>query len=286
MGRTYLTIVALIFIPIFLIIEFTAKDPFINLRLLRPNRGIASSSVLGLLLGAGLYGSVYLLPFYLTQIQGYDALQIGWVMMWAGLPQLPILPFVPRLMLRVDARWMVSFGFAVFGISMLMNGHMNHDTGYTELRWPQLVRALGQPFIIVPLSAMATRSVERAQQATASALFNVTRNLGGSIGISLISTFITIREQYHFSIIAARVTQNGAATQTHIADTARRFAEHTDPANAHMQAIASLANTVRREAYIMTFSDCFFILGVLLLLAAVLVVFMPKPAQDGPVAVH
>jgi DHA2 family multidrug resistance protein len=97
----HLAILAAIFIPAFIIIELWRKEPFINLRLFL-RRGFASVSFMGFVLGLSLYGSIYILPVYLAQIQGYDAMQIGEVVMWMGLPQLAIFPLVPFVMRRVD----------------------------------------------------------------------------------------------------------------------------------------------------------------------------------------
>src|SRR5262249_48034642 len=154
--------------------ELIRKKPFINLRLLlRRNFGFAS--IVNLVLGVGLYGSVYLLPLYLGQIQGYNALQIGEVIAWAGMPQLLLLPLVPQLMKRVDARVMVIIGTTCFAVSCFMTSFMSHDTAYEQLRWSQLIRALGQPLIFVPLSALATGNIEKENAASASSLFNMMR---------------------------------------------------------------------------------------------------------------
>ncbi len=96
-------------------------------------------------------GSVYILPLYLAQIQGYTAMQIGEVIMWSGLPQLFLIPFVPRLMKFFDLRFMAAVGFSLFAVSCFMNSQMTQYTGINELRWSQLVRALGQPLMILPL---------------------------------------------------------------------------------------------------------------------------------------
>lgn len=86
----------------------------------------------------GLYGSVYLLPVYLSQVQAYDASQIGAVIMWGGAPQLLIIPFVPATLRRTDARLLVAFGFALFGASCLTNGYISPLTAGPDLRLPQL----------------------------------------------------------------------------------------------------------------------------------------------------
>ena len=142
-------IFAVIFIAIFLWLELTRRQPFINLRLLlRRNFGIGS--IAGLALGLGLYGSIYILPLYLAQIQDYTAMQIGEVIMWSGLPQLFLIPLVPKLMQRFDVRLLAALGFSIFAFSCFMNSSMSSSTDITQLKWSQLVRALGQPLMIVP----------------------------------------------------------------------------------------------------------------------------------------
>ncbi|HUC16371.1 MAG TPA: DHA2 family efflux MFS transporter permease subunit [Acetobacteraceae bacterium] len=282
----YAAITAALAIPTFIVIELVRREPFLNLRLLA-RRGFGSASLLGLVMGLGLYGSVYLLPVYLGQVQGYDALQIGEVVMWAGAPQLLIIPFVPMIMKRVDARLLVAFGFVLFGVSCVMNGYMSPDTAGPELRLPQLVRALGQPFIIVPLSALATGGLARADQAQGSALFNMFRNLGGSLGIAMLSTFTTMREHYHFDIISQRLTITSPDVHAWLDHAASLLIARGTPAGlAAQQALGELAAMVRSQAYTMTYADCFFGMGVVLIGSIVLLALMPRPKAGGAVAAH
>lgn len=185
-----LSIVAAIFLALFFFIELTRKQPFINLRLIR-YRHFGLASVVNVSLGIGLYGSIYILPLYLTQIQRYNALQIGEVLIWAGMPQLLIIPFLPRVMKRVDVRLMVAIGVTLFSISAFMNSRMTYQTGHDQLIWSQLVRAMGQPLIIVPLTSIATAGLNPKDAGSASGLFNMMRNMGGSIGIACLATLLT-----------------------------------------------------------------------------------------------
>ncbi len=282
----YAAATAAIAIPTFIVIELLRREPFLDLRLLA-RRGFGAASLLGLVMGLGLYGSVYLLPVYLGQVQGYDALQIGEVVMWAGAPQLLIIPFVPMIMKRVDSRLLVAFGFLLFGISCVMNGYMSPLTAGPELRLPQLVRALGQPFIIVPLSSLATGGLARADQAQGSALFNMFRNLGGSLGIAMLSTFTTMREHYHFDIISQRLTITSPDVHAWLDHAASLLIARGTPIGlASQQALGELAAMVRSQAYTMTYSDCFFGMGVVLIGAIALLALMPRPKAAGAVAAH
>jgi MFS transporter, DHA2 family, multidrug resistance protein len=119
---------AVIFIPLFIICEFVSKSPIVNLRLLGI-RNLGFASAVNFLLGASLYGSVFLLPEYLEQVQNYSASQTGEAMILIGLPQLLIFPFVPRLMKRFDLRLIIFAGELIFGGSCFLNTHMNPDFG-------------------------------------------------------------------------------------------------------------------------------------------------------------
>lgn len=281
-----LAVVAAVSLGLFFWIELTRGEPFINLRLLlRRNFGLAS--IVNLALGLGLYGSVYILPLYLAQIQGYNALQIGQVIMWMGLPQLLIVPLVPKLMQRLDARWLVGIGIFLFAVSCFMNSTMTHETGADQLIWSQIVRALGQPLIMVPLSSIATANIEKEQAGSASALFNMMRNLGGSVGIAALATLLTWREHLHSNRLGETVSMYSLETQQRLEQMTQYYITRgADPASAENQAIAAVANLVRREAYVMAYNDCFYFIGFSLLLSGVAVFFFSKARAVGGAGSH
>jgi DHA2 family multidrug resistance protein len=272
-----------IFLIAFLIIEFTRREPFIDLRLLG-RKSLGAATAMNLATGLALYGTVYIMPLYLTQVQGYSALQIGVVQMWVGLPQLAVFPFLPLLLKYVDSRIVTAFGIALFAASCFMNSAMSHDTAMEQLKWSQLVRALGQPLVMVPLAQMATVGIAPAQAGSASALFNMIRNLGGSIGIALLSTIVLHREHYHFSIIAERITRNSATVTERLAGLAQRFAQYDGDPNA--RALAQLARAVRREALVMAYGDSFFLVGVALVLAIGGTFFLARARPGGGGEAH
>jgi len=273
-GRIVLcAVLAAVFITAFIAVELLKKEPFIDLRLLR-RRSLSAACAVNFAAGLGLYGSIYILPLYLSRVQGYNALQIGEVQMWMGLPQLAILPFVPFILRVFDSRVVLAVGLGLFAASCLMNGYsMSADTGIDQLKWSQLVRALGQPLIISPLAQMATIGIGPAQAGAASALFNMGRNLGGSFGIALLATAAEHREHWHFSAIAERVTHNSLL----LAERLGRMAQVVGPD----QALARLANQVRRQAVVMGYADCFLLIGAGLLLSLLGTAFLSR-ARPGP----
>lgn len=288
-GSDFITrcaIFAVIFIAIFLWIELTRRQPFINLRLLlRRNFGIGS--VAGLALGLGLYGSIYVLPLYLAQIQDYTAMQIGEVIMWSGLPQLFLIPLVPKLMQRFDVRFIAVVGFSIFAVSCFMNSNMTSQTDITQLRWSQLVRALGQPLMIVPLTTIATGNIEPEQAGSASGLFNMMRNLGGSIGIATLSTLLSQREQFHSHRVGEAISLYDPQTQQRLEQLIQTFISRgSDAVTAREQAIAAIDSIVRREAYTMAYNDCFYFMGFALLLCGLALLFCKKVRASGSAAAH
>ncbi len=256
--------------------SLTRAEPFVNLRLYG-QRNFLVATTLSAVIGMGLYGSSYLLPLYLGQIAGYTPMQIGEVIMWVGLPQLFVMPFAAKLSSRVDNRILCGFGLALFGISCLMNSHLDATTGYDQLLWSQIVRALGQPFVMLTLSTFAMNGIAPRDTASASSLFNMTRNLGGSVGIAMLATTLTNREHFHSERIGESVTLLASATQERIDQLTQAFvAKGYDPVTAGQQALAAIDRIVRREAYVMAYNDGFVIMAVFLFVCILALLFADK----------
>jgi DHA2 family multidrug resistance protein len=277
-----LSVVAAIALSLFIWIELTTQKPLLNLRLLlRRNFGLGSVS--NVILGVALYGSVYLLPNYLSQMQGYNAQQTGEVLAWTGLPQLLIIPFVPFLMRRFDARLLVALGLCLFAASCFLNINMDQNYSGPQLLVPNLVRAAGQALVMTPLSSLATAGIERENAGSASSLFNMMRNLGGSIGIAVLQTLLTKREQFHSSVITPDVSMFDEATRQRLAALQRYFMTtgNADPAMAWHNAIVAVGRSVRAQSYFLAYSDTFFIMGCALLLAVVAALLMARATGGG-----
>ncbi|MGN8020218.1 DHA2 family efflux MFS transporter permease subunit [Phyllobacterium sp. 22229] len=277
-----LTIIAVVFLALFVWIELTVKNPAVNLRLLK-RRNFGLGTVANMLVGFGLYGSVYLLPQYLGQVQGYNSEQIGSVMAWTGLPQLLIIPFVPMLMGRFDTRIIVFLGLCVFGGSCFMNIHMSANYSGDQLWLPNIVRAIGQAVVMAPLTAIAMVGVARHESAAASGVFNMLRNLGGAFGTAMLATIVTKREQFHSNTIGNSVNLFSETVRGRLDQMTAYFMAHgvTDPVAAREQAIVALGQTVKRQSLIMGYSDTFVVLGAMLIIAAFFVLLTKKGQASG-----
>lgn len=267
------------------VIEWKRRDPFINLRLLA-DRNFALANLVSVVFGIGMYGIMYLLPVYLAQVQGYNALRIGETIMWSGLPQLFMMPVAAVLLRFVDARRLAAAGLVLFAASSYLNSTLTHLTGYDQLKTAQLLRAAGMPLVIVPLTALATGHLPARLSGSASALYNMFRNLGGSIGIALLATQLDVREKLHSARLGEAVTGFSLPAQERLAGLAGHFeAMGSDSVRAAQQAAEALALLVRREAYVMAYADCFFLLAVVLL-GAVGAVLLCRPARGGLGGAH
>jgi MFS transporter, DHA2 family, multidrug resistance protein len=267
------------------VIELKRREPFINLRLLA-DRNFALGTLVSTAFGVGMYGVMYLLPMYLAQVQGYNAQQIGQTVMWSGVPQLFMMPVAAVLLRWVDARVLLTFGLALFSSSSFMNSTLTNLTGYDQLILAQLVRALGMPLVIVPLTALATGHIGPQQSGSASALYNMFRNLGGSIGIALLATQLDLREKFHSVRLGEAVNAFSPATNERLDALTQQFISRgADTVAAGQQALGAVAGIVRREACLMAYGDCFGLIGVLLL-AMVLPVWLCRGAKGGALAAH
>ncbi len=282
-----LSVIAVVALTVFLIIELTVKKPLLNLRLL-VRRNFGFGMLANFLLGVALYGSVFILPQYLSRIQGYNAEQIGTVLAWTGLPQLVLIPLVPRLMQKFDARIIIGVGFILFAGSNFMNIFMTNDYAADQLLWPNVVRAIGQALVMAPLSAVATAGIEPENAGSASGLFNMMRNLGGAVGIALLQTVLTKREQYHSNVLTQSVSVFEQATRTRLEQLTQYFINHgvLDRADASHRAYVAIGHIVQKQAYILAFSDTFYLLGIALIVALIAVLFLKKAGHVSAGGAH
>jgi DHA2 family multidrug resistance protein len=282
-----LSLVAFVFLSAFIWIELVVEKPLVKLRLLK-QRNFGIGVVVNVLVGVALFGTVYILPQYLGQVQRYNAEQIGNVLAWTGLPQLLLIPLVPMMMKRFDARYIGCLGISIFAISCFMNITLSADTAGDQFWIPNIVRAIGQALVLTPITAITTAGIAAADAAAASGLTNMLRNLGGAVGTATLGTVLTKREQYHSNVIGQSITLARDEVRQRLDQTTGYFLSHgvSDHAAAAQQAIIALGRVVKRQALIMGFSDTFAVIGVLLALAAVALLFAQKPRAGAGAGAH
>ena len=277
-----LAVIAAINLTLFVANELLVEKPLLRLRLLMQwNFGIGT--VAAFFLGFALFGSVYLLPAYLGQVQHYNAEQIGNVLAWTGLPQLLLIPLVPKLMRRFDARHIAFTGLILFAASSFMNTAMSLDYSGDQFFIPNVIRAVGQALTLAPLSSLSLGSVAQEDAAAASGISNMIRNLGGAIGTAVLATIVTKREQFHSNIIGQSVNLGREQVRDWLAHLTDYFMAHgvPDPNDAHHQALVALGNAIRRQALVIGFSDAFAVIAIVLVLAAVAILSTGKASATS-----
>jgi DHA2 family multidrug resistance protein len=263
-------------------------SPIVDLRVLK-SRTFAIASLLIFVTGFGLFGGVYVLPLFLARVAGYDARQIGEAVFVAGLSQVLIAPLVARFSQKMDPRFMVVIGFTLFAFGLWLSTPVTSQWAGGEFFWPQIIRGFALLMCIVPATNMALGALPPTQLKMASALFNTMRNLGGAIGIACINTWINARTNKHWHDLADNLTTANPRMQDWLGNLTHHLATTgADPGETARRALAILAQTVRKEAVTLAFSDVFYLM-TLLFLGALIFVPLLRPAKvpvAAPEAAH
>jgi DHA2 family multidrug resistance protein len=277
-----LSIASIVGLALMGVAQFTSRRPVIKLALLL-NRSYASVIILVTAVGMSFYAVLFILPQFLSVIGGENAEQSGRVLFISGIPAFIILPILPRLLGRVDLKILVACGFAAFAASCFFNTHLTAQDSGVDFIIPQLLRGVGQMLSFMPLNQASVGAVSRADTADASGLYNMARNLGGSMGLAMVGVFIDRRTEYHADAVRESVTANSPIVQDHMASQAAAFAARGgDMAYGHDQALASLASQIHVQALVMTYSDSFFVLGFgILALSPLILLLRAPPAMGG-----
>jgi DHA2 family multidrug resistance protein len=268
--------IAIASLPLFIASQLLNSNSLLNLRLFK-DRNFSIASVITMLTAVSLYGGIYALSLYLAEIQGFSALKIGLVMMWVGVPQIFIMPFIPFLMKKVDLRVLSVVGMTLFAASNFLNTNLNMNYSGQEFQTSLIIRAIGQPLFLIPLSAIGMSMILPSSAGNAASIYNVMRNLGGSIGIALTGTLVLVRERFHFGRYVEHLSTYSSTTTDRLEMIQHYLmASGSDSPTSKMQSMDLLFLTAHREAAIQAFSDVFKLLALCLVFCTFLIFFLKK----------
>src|SRR5215470_1637431 len=196
----------------FLAREFRHDKPLVDLRVFR-HRNFAIGCLLIGLFGAAIYGLITLLPLFYQELMGYTALAAGWAVSPRGVGAIVAMPIIGYLTARIDNRWLIAFGFMLFGVASLCFGHVNLSIGQWSFLWAILISGFGSGCVFVPLSTTTMAFLRNEEIGNASGLYNLLRNIGGSIGISIVNTIVARHEQLHRNELAASLNPGRVTVQ-------------------------------------------------------------------------
>jgi len=242
---------------LFLVRQFLHKHPLVDLRVFK-HRNFTLGCLLIALFGAAIYGLVTLLPLFCQELLGYTALAAGWAVSPRGVGAIIAMPLIGYLTARIDNRWLIVFGFFLFAIASLWFGEVNLSIGQWTFLWAIIISGFGSGCVFVPLSTTTMAFLKNEEIGNASGLYNLLRNIGGSIGISVVNTIVARHQQLHRnemagSINAGRVTVEGAVHGMQGLLTA----QGTAPADAAQQAYALIGRGLDAQARLWSYVDDF-----------------------------
>ena len=257
---------------------FRVEEPIVDLRAFT-NVNFAFGSLFSFVMGIGLYGLTYLYPLFLARIRGYDALMIGEALFVSGLAMFMTAPVAGALSRKMDPRLMMMIGFLGFAAGTWRMTYLTADWDFYELLAPQILRGVSLMLCMVPINNVALGTLSPDRLKNASGLFNLTRNLGGAVGLALINTVLTDRNAFHYERLAEHVRWGDAEAERMVSDMTQNYQSHgLDGGTA---AIRTISNMVHQQAWTMSFMDVFFLLTVLFASLAALAMMMRKPAATA-----
>ena len=277
-GLMASSILSLVFLVIH---ELRTEHPVIDLRILR-EPGFGAGTAFAMILGACLYATVFVLPVYLQQILGFSANQTGLVILPGAIASAITMAVVGRLQMRVDPRLLVSLGAGLFSFAMWRWSHFTTQSGYSDFFWPLIIRGVGLGLVFVPLTNLAISGLPMHKIPAGTGLYNLTRQLGGSVGIALGATLVQVFSSRARGALTADVSRySEVAYQRYTGLSQWLVSRGTPPAVADQKALRMLDLAVSRQATMLAFEHIFLLFGLVFLLALPLLFLMRRRVGGG-----
>jgi DHA2 family multidrug resistance protein len=271
----------------FLIREFRIKAPLVNLRVFR-DRNFALGCLLIALFGGVIYGVVTLLPLFYQTLLGYTAAAAGLAVSPRGIGAILIMPVIGVLTGRLDNRWLIVVGFVVFGLTSVWMGHLTLGISPTSELWPIIISGAGTGMVFVPLATLSMGTLANEQIGNASGLFNLMRNVGGGIGISMVNTLVSRHQQIHRAELVQNLTPGNPAFQQTFDTTRGLMSQFAGPGVADQRAYGLIQNTLEQQSATFSYVDVFRYLALACFCCAIIVLFMKRvrPKKGAPSMAH
>ena len=286
-GATWIRYAAVLLVVgfvLFLIRQFRHDHPLVNLKVFR-NRNFAIGCVLIGIFGAAIYGLVTLLPLLYQELLGYNALAAGVAVSPRGLGAIIAMPVIGILTARIDNRWLIAVGFALFGISSLWFGRVNLGISQWSFVWAIIISGFGSGCIFVPLSTTTMAGLPNEEIGNASGLYNLMRNIGGSIGISIVNTIVARHEQLHRNELVHSVAATSLTFQEQVANLQHHLvAQGYSSADALQKAYGLVNVEVVQQSRLWAYVDDFRYMALVCFLCIPIVFLLKKAVGKGGVS--
>jgi len=265
----------------FIVRELRHREPIVQLHVFF-SRNFAVGTLIAGLYGVILYSTTALLPLFLQTLLGYSALDSGLAVSPRGLGSMASMLIAGMIANRVDSRLLLAFGFFLLGASTLMLSHVNLGIGMSSVVVPNILNGLAGGFIFVPLTTLAMSRLRKQEVGNAAGIYNLVRNIGGSIGIACSTAFLVRMGQVHQNYLGANLAPSDAS----LAAAARGLAGHlavggSDPLTAQHKALGAVYHMMQLQSSLMAYVDCFRLLGYLSLLCILFMLLFRRPKRAG-----
>jgi MFS transporter, DHA2 family, multidrug resistance protein len=272
-----LTVTAVLGLVTMIVWELRVDEPILDLRVLK-DRSLAAGSLFAFALGAGLYGSIFAEPLFMQQILHYDAETAGLLLLSGAIASAAMMVPMARFGDRIDVRWSIAAGSVLLAYSMWMHSHLTAGVAESTWHWLIITRGAALGMIFVPLTASAVAGLRGRALGHGSAIFNLTRQLGGSLGLSLLATYLTRDAAENRAVLVGHASRTGFGTYLRLQAMERAFmARGSDLFTAKRQALAALDGIINGQAYVIAFEHVFLWVGVAILAALPLVPLLRRP---------
>lgn len=266
--------------------EWHHKDPIIDLHLFR-ERSFAIGNLLMFMVGFALLSSTVLIPQFLQSLLGYTAQEAGLALMPGGFAILLSMPLVGFLLGRFDARRLLLFGLPMLSFSLFHMTRFDITVDFRTVATARIFQAIGLAFLFVPINTAAYGSIPKGKNNAASGLINLSRNIGGSVGISFVTTMLARRAQFHQTNLVEHINPGSGKFQAMLEGATHMFISRGSSAHeAARQAYALVSNLVDQQATMLAYIDNFWLLGTVVLVMIPFVFLMKKVQPGGTIAVH
>lgn len=235
----------------------------------------------------GLYGALFAVPLFAQGVLGFSATQTGWLLAPGALASAITMVALGKLSSKVDARMLIGLGAVGTTVVMFKLAQITPQSGTDDLFWPLVWRGAVAVLMFLPLSLATLGPLPKEAVSSGSGFYNLTRQLGGSIGIAILTMLLQQREAFHQTVLLAKLSPYNAATQERLNQLTQLFqGQGSDPVTAHQQALASLAQLVNTQAAVLSYADVFRFVGVMFLCSLPLLLFLGKggPGAKAPAA--
>jgi DHA2 family multidrug resistance protein len=280
----WFVLISVLTLGFFIYWELRIPDPIVNLRILK-NRNFAIGTLLITLMGVLIYSPLTLVPQFLQTLRGFPALESGLAQSPRGLGSLLMTPLIGYLTGRVDARRLIMAGFIVAGISIYLFANINLNIGISSIALPNFLQGVGMSMIFVPLATISTGTLPREQIGSGTGIYNLMRNQGGGIGISLVTTLLARRAQAHQTVLVAHLTSYDPSYQTQQQTLQSALTPHVGAVQATHQALAVSYSEAVQQATLLAYIDNFRWLALVSGVCVVAVFLLKKVKPHKPAAI-